>query len=51
MLKLLSTMLLEYCNNNLRKLRKTEGKFTIIIYDVKNPEDIIFTRIDIYTKI
>jgi hypothetical protein len=51
MLKLLSTMLLEYCNNGLTRLRRTDGPFTVIMYDLKSPIGTPFTRIDIYTNI
>jgi hypothetical protein len=43
-------MLLEYCNNDLIKLRRTEDGITIVIYDVKSSDGVSITRIDIFNR-
>lgn len=50
MIKLLMTMLYEYTEKRLKRLRSSDENFSIVIYEVTNKENVTFTRIDIFTK-
>lgn len=51
MIKLLLTLLLEYIDNNLKHIRRGNDTNMITIYEVTNKDNVVFTRIDIFTKV
>jgi len=44
-------MILKYIDGGFKRLRESSGKFTIVIYEVTNKDNVSFTRIDIFTKV
>ena len=50
MIKLLLQSIVKYIDGGYKKIRASSGKTTVVIYEVKNKDDVIFTRIDIFTR-
>ena len=50
MIKLLLQSLLKYIDNGYKRIRASNKKYTVVIYEVIGKDDIAFTRIDIFTR-
>ena len=45
------TMLYEYTDKRLKRLRDSDDNFSIVMYQVTNKDNVTFTRIDIFNKV
>ena len=50
MIKLLLENIVKYMEGSSKRVRASDNESTIVIYEVKNKDDVVFTRIDIFTK-
>jgi len=50
MIKLLLQSIEKYKNGGYKRVRDSNGKTTIVVYEVKNKDNVSFTRIDIFTR-
>ena len=50
MVKLLLQLLVRYIDGDYKRVRESNSRNTIVIYEVTNKFGIGFTRIDIFTK-
>jgi len=49
MIKLLLRLIVNYIDGGYKKVRGSNDKNTIVVYEVKSHDGVIFTRIDIFT--
>jgi len=48
MINLLLTSIVKYIHGNYKKVRDSDGKNSVVIYQVTNNQNVQFTRIDIF---
>ena len=50
MVKILLKTLMDYIDSGYVRTRSSDGKFSIVCYEITNKDNIKFTRIDIFTR-